>query len=189
MLPRPLRCSSLPASKAPPPQAGQRLRRRRRHSNALRSGPAPLKSPSRKFTPQPPPGPRVGHAAAVFPAPRPLAVSHWLGHLRDPPSHSPTLRHVGKVTPIEEAPHCGPAYPAPASDVCVTSGREPLSPRPVSGVRVSECTCLPCLLPGLLCLLAARPHHRPRGDFPALAVELQRPGRAAKGHAAPVRWP
>lgn len=116
-------------------------------------------------------------------------MSHWLGHLRDPPSHSPALRHVGKVSRIEEPPHCGPAYPAPASGVCVTSGREPLSPRPVSGVRVSEANCLPCLLPGLRCLLTARPHHRPRGDFPALAVELQRPGRAAKGHAAPVRWP
>lgn len=48
-----------------------------RHRNALRSGPAPLKSPSRKFTPQPPPELRVGRTAAVLPAPRPHAVRHW----------------------------------------------------------------------------------------------------------------
>lgn len=45
------------------------------------------------------------------------------------------------------------------------------------------------LFPGLRCLLTVRPQRRRKGAFPALAVELQRPGRAAKGHVAPVRRP
>lgn len=174
LLPRRPRSASLPTCNAPPPRPGRRQRRqrrqrrrRRRHPNALRSGLAPLKSPSRKFTPQPPPGPRVGHAAAVFPAPRPLAVSHWSGRLRGPPSHSPALRHVGKVAPNEEPPHCGPASPAPASGLRVTSGGEALRRRPVSGGRAAEVACLPCpFLPGV----PVSPHRvaasPPEGCFP-----------------------
>ncbi|XP_035303265.1 methyltransferase-like protein 23 isoform X3 [Cricetulus griseus] len=48
-----------------------------RPRNALRSGQAPSKSPSRKFTSRPPRALRVGRAAAVLPAPPPAAGRHW----------------------------------------------------------------------------------------------------------------
>lgn len=44
---------------------------------------------------------------------RPLAISHWPPSLWGPPSHTPGLRHVGKVKTLEAPPCCGPASPAP----------------------------------------------------------------------------
>ena len=53
--------------------------------------------------------------AVVFPALRPLAISHWPPRLRVQPSHRQDLRHVGKVSPVVLPLRCGSASPAPAS--------------------------------------------------------------------------
>uniref|UniRef100_A0A9L0SWC4 Histone-arginine methyltransferase METTL23 n=3 Tax=Equus caballus TaxID=9796 RepID=A0A9L0SWC4_HORSE len=167
----------------PPTRPPPRPWRRQRHPNALRSGPAALKSPSRKFTPQPPPGPRVGHAAAVFPAPRPLAVSHWPRRLRGPPSHTPGLRHVWKVGPAQAPPSAAPPLPRPLPAARHfrqrASSRGPL---PAGLVSVSH-------LFAFGWVFAARLPRRPRSASPFLPSGCGDPTGHADGHVAPGRRP
>lgn len=88
--------------------------------NAPRAGPAPLKPPSRKFTPQPPPEPRPRPAAAVLPAPHDLSRPA-IG----PGASGPRPRTYRLAAMLGRSGGAGGQIPSQSPPARVTSGGAP----------------------------------------------------------------